>query len=159
MLRAYTSPIDGGSNFTYNVYWGPEEGGDEQLELGYEAITAMQASYNTTENQRYNVTAIWNGRETELSNTIYLGPSVGIEEPTAQNEAFVFYPNPVSDQLTLQGEGLRHVSLLSITGATVFDRDIYGDSILIDMKALPQGLYLLRVCTDEGVMVDKVVKR
>ena len=30
MLRAYTSPIDGGSDFTYNVYWGPEEGGDEQ---------------------------------------------------------------------------------------------------------------------------------
>jgi M6 family metalloprotease-like protein len=159
MLRAYTSPIDGGSDFAYNVYWGPEEGGDEQLDLGYEALTATQASYNTTENQRYNVTAIWNGRETELSNTIYLGPSIGIEEPTAQDRTYVVYPNPVSDQLTLQGEGLRHVSLMSITGATVFDSDIAGDGLVIDMKALPQGLYLLRVCTDEGVMVDKVVKR
>jgi hypothetical protein len=159
LLRGYTSPMDGGSDFTYNVYWGPEEGGIEQLMLGYEALTATQTSYNTTENQRYNVTALWDGRETELSNTVYLGPSVGIEEPTTQDDALVVYPNPVSDQLTLQGEGLRHVSLISITGATVFDSAITGNSIVIDMASLPQGLYLLRVCTDEGVKVNKVVKR
>jgi hypothetical protein len=159
MLRAYTSPIDDDSDFTYNVYWGPEEGSDDQLYLGYENLMATQASYNTTENQRYNVTAIWNGRETELSNTIYLGPSIGIEEPTTQDDAFVAYPNPVSDQLTLQGEGLRHVSLISLTGATVFDSDITGNGVVIDMESMPQGLYLLRVCTDEGVKVEKVVKR
>ena len=127
--------------------------------LGYETLTSTQANYNTTENQRYNVTALWDGRETELSNTIYLGPSVGIEEATTQDKAFEAYPNSVSDQLTLLGEGLRHVSLISITGATVFDRDITGNGMVIDMKALPQGLYLLRVCTDEGVKVEKVVKR
>lgn len=159
LLRGYTSPIDDSSDFTYNVYWGPEEGGIEQLVLGYEALTATQASYNTTENQRYNVTALWDDRETELSNTVYLGPSVGIEEPTAQNDALVIYPNPVSDQLTLKGEGLRHVTLVSITGATVFDSDIAGSGMVIDMARVPQGLYLLTVCTDEGVKVEKVVKR
>ena len=158
MLRGYTSPIDGGSDFTYNVYWGPEEGGEELLELGYEALTATQASYNTTENQRYNVTALWNGRETELSNTIYLGPSVGIEETLAQDDASMVYPNPVNDQLTLQGEGLRHVSLISIAGATVFDSDIANDGIVIEMKRLPQGLYFLSVLTQDGVSVKKVVK-
>ena len=159
LLRGYTSPIDGNSDFTYNVYWGPEEGGEEQLNLGYEALTSTQASYNTTENQRYNITALWDGRETELSNTVYLGPSVGIEEPTAQNDALVIYPNPVSDQLTLKGEGLRHVTLVSITGATVFDSDIADNGMVIDMARVPQGLYLLTVCTDEGVKVEKVVKR
>ena len=159
MLRGYTSPMDGSSDFIYNMYWGPEEGGEEQLDLGFEALTATQASYNTTDNQRYNVTAIWDGRETDLSNAIYLGPSVGIEETTTQIDAMVVYPNPVSDQLTLQGEGLRHVSLISITGATVFDSAITGNGIVIDMANLPQGLYLLRVCTDEGVKVDKVVKK
>ena len=159
LLRGYTSPIDGNSDFTYNVYWGPEEGGEEQLNLGYETLTATQASYNTTENQRYNVTALWDGRETELSNTVYLGPSVGIEEPTAQDDALVIYPNPVSDQLTLKGEGLRHVTLVSITGATVFDSDIADNGMVIDMARVPQGLYLLTVCTDEGVKVEKVVKR
>ena len=159
LLRGYTSPIDSGNDFTYNVYWGPEEGSEEQLVLGYEALTATQADYNTTENMRYNVTAMWDGRETELSNTVYLGPSVGIEEPTATEQALVVYPNPVSDQLTLQGEGLRHVSLVSITGATVFDSNISGNEMVIDMAKMPQGLYLLKVCTDKGVNVEKVVKQ
>jgi hypothetical protein len=159
LLRAYTSPVEGSDDFTYNVYWGPEEGGEEQLNLGFEALTATQASYNTTQNLRYNVTALWDGRETEFSNTVYLGPSVGVEEAPAQDQAFVVYPNPVSDQLALQGEGLRHVSLISLTGAIVYDSDITGNGIVIDTKALPQGLYLLRVCTDDGVKVDKVVKR
>ena len=158
LLRGYTSPIESSSDFTYNVYWGPEEGSEEQLDLGYEALTATQADYNTTENLRYNVTAMWDGRETELSNTVYLGPSVGIEETVAQDATFVVYPNPVSNQLTLQGEGMRHVSLVSITGAIVFDSDIVGNGIVIDMARLPQGLYLLRLCTDEGVKVEKVVK-
>ena len=159
LLRGYTSPIDGNSDFTYNVYWGPEEGGEEQLNLGYEALTSTQASYNTTENQRYNITTLWDDRETELSNTVYLGPSVGIEEPTAQDDALVIYPNPVSDLLTLKGEGLRHVTLVSITGVTVFDSDIADSGMVIDMARVPQGLYLLTVCTDEGVKVEKVVKR
>ena len=60
--------------------WGPEEGGVEQMVLGYEGLTVTEATYNTTENMRYNVTATWNGRETEFSNTVYLGPSVGMIE-------------------------------------------------------------------------------
>ena len=157
-MRGYTSPIESSSDFTYNVYWGPEEGSEDQLDLGYEALTATQADYNTTENMRYNVTAMWDGRETELSNTVYLGPSVGIEETEVKDDTFVVYPNPVSGLLTLQGEGLRHVSLVSITGATVFDSDITENEVVMDMTKLSQGLYLLRVCTDEGVKVEKVVR-
>ena len=159
LLRGYTSPIESSSDFAYNVYWGPEEGNENQLDLGYEALTATQTDYNTTENLRYNVTALWDGRETELSNTVYLGPSVGIEETVAQDEAFVVYPNPVSNQLTLQGEGMHHVSLVSITGAIVFDSDISGNGIVIDMARWPQGLYFLRVQSENGMVVKKVVKR
>jgi M6 family metalloprotease-like protein len=158
MLRGYTSPIDGSSDFTYNVYWGPEEGGEEQLNLGYETLTATQASYNTTENQRYNVTALWNGRETELSNTVYLGPSVGIEETTTQDDAIVVYPNPVSDQLTLQGEGIQHVRLVTVTGACVYESAVKHNEMVIDMARLPQGLYFLNVLTKDGVSVKKVVR-
>ena len=158
LLRGYTSPIDAGSDFTYNVYWGPEEGGEEQLDLGYEALTATQASYNTTENQRYNVTAFWDGRETELSNTIYLGPSVGIEELMAQNDAFDVYPNPVSEQLTLQGEGIQYVRLVTVTGACIYESAVKQHEIEIDMTRLPQGLYFLSVQTENGMIVKKVVK-
>lgn len=158
LLRGYTSPIDSSNDFTYNVYWGPEEGSDEQLDLGYEALTATQANYNTTENQRYNVTAMWDGRETELSNTIYLGPSVGIEENTATDQALEVYPNPVSNRLVLRGEDIQHVRLITVTGACVYERLTKRDEIEINMTSLPQGLYILIVQTEEGISVKKVVK-
>ena len=159
MLRAYTNPIESSDDFTYNVYWGPEEGGVEQLDLGYEALTATQANLNTTANQRYNVTALWNGRETELSNTVYLGPSVGTEENLTQDEAIVVYPNPVSDRLALQGEGIRYVRLVTVTGIYVFESPTKHDEIEIDMTALPQGLYLLNILSDNGVSTVKVMKQ
>ena len=158
LLRAYTSPINVCGDFTYNVYWGPEEGSEEQLVLGYEALTATQAEYNTTDNMRYNVTAIWDGRETELSNTVYLGPSVDVEENVSQEHALTVYPNPVSDQLTLQGEGIQYVSLITIAGACVYESAARNDEVKIDMTNLPQGLYFLRVQHENEMVVKKVVK-
>ncbi len=158
MLRAYTSPIES-QGLTYNVYWGPEEGGEQQMVLGYEALTATEASYNTTANQRYHVTALWDNRETEVSNTIYLGPSVSINEQSTSAVPYEVYPNPVKDQLTLQGNGLRHVCVISITGVTIFESDVTDDKIVIDMQNLPHGLYLLNVQTKEGTKVTKVMKQ
>ena len=158
LLRGYTSPVESSGDFTYNVYWGPEEGGDEQLDLGYEAMTSTQASYNTTENLRYNVTAIWDGRETELSNTIYLGPSVNIEEASNTSGAIEVYPNPVRDRLALHGDGIRHASLYTITGVCVFEENARNNTLEIDMSSLPQGMYIMRVQTTDGTVVRKVVK-
>ena len=158
LLRGYTSPIESSGDFTYNVYWGSEEGSDDQLDLGYEALTATQANYNTTENLRYNVTATWDGRETEFSNTIYLGPSVGIEEITTTEKSIEVYPNPVRDCLTLNGDGILHLSLFTITGARVLESTANHNKVEIDMSAMPQGMYIMRVQTKEGIIVRKVVK-
>ena len=158
LLRAYTSPIIICGDFTYNVYWGPEEGGEEQLVLGYEALTATQADYNTTDNMRYNVTAMWAGRETELSNTVYLGPSVDVEENASQEQTLTVYPNPVKGYLTVQGEAIQHVRLFTVTGTCVYESATRHNEVKIDMTMLPQGLYFLSVQAKEGIVARKVVK-
>ena len=158
MLRAYTSPIES-QDIAYNVYWGPEEGGVEQMVLGYEALTSTQATYNTTENQRYHVTALWDNRETEASNTIYLGPSVGVEENDLMAADYEVYPNPVSDRITMKANGLRYFSLVTLTGAKVMERPVNGERAMIEMGNLPQGLYLLTIMTDEGIRTVKVMKQ
>lgn len=158
MLRAYTSPIED-QGIKYNVYWGPEEGGENQMVLGYEAITTNQASYNTTENQRYHITALWDNRETEASNTVYLGPSVGIDEDNTEAFGYEVYPNPVSQRLTIKAKGLRHISLITLTGVKVYDRPIKGDAAVMDLGSLSKGLYLLNLLTDEGIRTVKVMKQ
>lgn len=158
MLRAYTAPIDN-QNFTYNLYWGPEEGGEDEMMLGHEALTATQDSYNTNDDLRYCVTAIWDGRETGFSNPVFLGPTVGIEEQPIVNQSVNVYPNPVKDQLTVHGKALRYVSLVTLTGTTIFESNAQGESLVIEMGALPQGLYLLRIQHKDGIEVVKVMKR
>jgi len=82
----------------------------------------------------------------------------GIEKTAAQDDAFVVYPNPVSDMLTLQGEGILYVRLVTITGACVYESAVKHNDVKIDMTALPQELYFLSVMTKDGVSVEKVVK-
>ena len=156
LLRVYTTPAEGRS-FSYNLYWGPEESGEEQVVLGYEGLTATEAACSTIENRRYNVTAIWDGRETEFSNTVFLGPSVGVDE----NDLLgcTLFPNPVQGQLTIQGVEMRRVSIYSVAGQRVYDLDVRGDMTVIDMEQLPAGLYLVKVLTSQGVRVGKVMKR
>ena len=158
MLRAYTSPIES-QGIQYNVYWGPEEGGENQMVLGYEALTATQATYNTTDNQRYHVTALWDGRETERSNTVYLGPTAAIDEEIIETKDYEAYPNPVNDRLTVKAKGLRHVRLVTLTGAKVYESSVNGEETVIEMGRLPQGLYLLNIMTDDGVRTVKVMKQ
>ncbi len=158
MLRAYTSPIES-QDLAYNVYWGPEEGDEEQMVMGYEALTATQASCNTTENQRYHVTAIWNNRETEPSNTVYLGPSVDISENIPVETECKVYPNPVCGLLTLKADGLRHFSLFTLSGEKVYESSANGEMAVIDMGNMPKGMYLLRILTIDGVLTFKVVKQ
>ena len=158
MLRAYTSPIES-QDMAYNVYWGPEEGGEEQMVLGYEALTTDHASYNTTENRRYHITALWDNPETEPSNTVYLGTSVSIGESALSTTSIEVYPNPVSDRLTINAKDLRQVSLTTLTGTKVYESIVHGDSMIINMEHLPQGLYLLSILTDNGTRTIKVVKQ
>lgn len=158
LLRAYTTPAEGRS-FSYNVYWGPEEGGEEMMVLGYEGLATTEATYNTNENMRYNVTAIWDGRETDFSNTVYLGPSVGVGENMVESQGFMVYPNPVSGLLTLQGNDMRRVSIYSAMGVLVFDREVSGNQAEVDMSEFSEGLYLVNIQTAEGLRVVKVMKR
>ena len=109
------------------------------------------------ENTRYNVTAIWDGRETDFSNSVFLGPSVDIEENEVVSTTV--FPNPVRNQLTLQGESLRHVTIYSITGMKLQELDTQGDRVSINMEQLPSGLYLLNIQSDEGYRTVKVMKQ
>ncbi|MBQ6772324.1 MAG: T9SS type A sorting domain-containing protein [Bacteroidales bacterium] len=158
MLRAYTSPIDD-HDFTYNLYWGPEEGEEDEMVLGQEALTATQAVHNTIDDQRYCVTALWNEKETDFSTPVFLGPTAGMFEKTVENQNIGIYPNPVKDQLTVQGKSLRHFSLMSIAGIKILEGNVKGEICVIEMEALPSGLYLLQIQYEDGIEVVKVMKR
>lgn len=67
-------------------------------------------------------------------------------------------PNPTTGLLSLQHNDLRvhEIQLLSVSGALL--REIPVNHQFIDISDLPVGLYMLRIFTDKGTAVKKVVK-
>lgn len=78
---------------------------------------------------------------------------VGIEE--TQNEAHV-YPNPSSGVFTVSGEGIRKISVFSSDGKLLKTIEVNGNAYHID--DLPKGVFILKIDTENGVIVNKIVK-
>lgn len=89
--------------------------------------------------------------------------SVGVEENRdfVDNNTFV-YPNPAQDFIvvkTRENITIKGVEIYSMTGAMVASEfNMNTLSRQIDIEALPAGLYLVRVMTEEGSVTRKVFK-
>ena len=77
----------------------------------------------------------------------------GVEE--IRNEAQV-YPNPSTKDFTIAGEGIHRVSAFSIEGKLLETIEMNGNECRIE--DLMKGVYLLKIDTENGVIVNKIVK-
>ena len=77
----------------------------------------------------------------------------GIEETTLNADLF---PNPTHDNVTIQCKGMKQVEIYSIDGMLVQSLSVNGSECLIE--GLESGVYLVRIGTDEGSVVRKMVK-
>jgi lysophospholipase L1-like esterase len=82
-----------------------------------------------------------------------------VEELFTQSESnLLIYPNPTKGTVFVKSitGSIREIQILNIAG-NVIQR--YGaNTSSLDMSILPAGIYLIKVTTDEGVVVKKVVK-
>ena len=77
----------------------------------------------------------------------------GIEETTLNADLF---PNPTHDNVTIQCKGMKQVEIYSIDGRLVQSLSVNGSECLIE--GLDCGIYMVRIETDEGSVVRKMVK-
>ncbi|MBR1792748.1 MAG: InlB B-repeat-containing protein [Bacteroidales bacterium] len=70
--------------------------------------------------------------------------------------SLVVYPNPVVDQLHVEGVSVKRLSLLDLMGRVVASVD---EQSMLDVSSLRSGAYMLRVETAEGTVLRKIVKR
>jgi hypothetical protein len=154
LLRAYTTPSEYPNNFTYNLYWGDEEASDEQIQLGFGNLIATSVVHNSNDNLRYNVTAMVDGRETDLSNTIYLGPSVGVQEiQGSDNEDFAYINN---HNIIIENiDNITLFQILDLTGRVVVS--YHGKIQRVPTDGIVPGLYVLRIVNGNEVKTQKIV--
>ena len=81
---------------------------------------------------------------------------LGIEDrPAAEAAKASVYPNPVTDVLNIQAEGLQKVELMEMNGRIVAT----ATQSTVDMSALPRGAYFVRIVTSGTATVKRIVKR
>jgi hypothetical protein len=70
-------------------------------------------------------------------------------------------PNPAGDELMIKTHGFRcrEIAVFDLSGKKVLVVIPQKQELILDISTLPQGMYLLRFCGDEGVIMKKVVKK
>ena len=95
--------------------------------------------------------------ESEPSNVACVNyGNVGVEE----NEAsFNIYPNPVSDRLVIETEAnIEAVTIYTVTGVVVYSEVDYNNNT-IDVSDFANGVYIMKVRTENGEAVQRFIKK
>ena len=75
-----------------------------------------------------------------------------VEENTANVS---LYPNPTNGLLNIEGQGMMHISISNLLGQKMQESTAEGN-ITLDLSRYEAGLYLVRIETEKGVIVQKV---
>ena len=86
--------------------------------------------------------------------------NIKIASPTGINNVnninVSIYPNPASDKLNIEGEGIQMVEMFDLNGRSVLTSQRAGQ---IDLSNLSEGVYVVRVIAADGVRTEKIVKK
>ena len=68
------------------------------------------------------------------------------------------YPNPTSGQLSIEAENMTTVSVFDLVGQCLIQMTAKDGQVTLDMSQLQNGIYLIKVSTANGSMMQRVVK-
>jgi hypothetical protein len=84
--------------------------------------------------------------------------TVGIKEVASQNVSI--YPNPVKNNLfiELENQEVTSINIIDFSGKVV-QVITNTDTTNIDVSDLPQGIYVLKLSTENGILTNKFIKQ
>ena len=82
--------------------------------------------------------------------------SVAMSVDNQQSKNAVLYPNPATDIIHIQAEGLQTASVYDINGRLCLSS---GASATIDVSALKAGMYFVNITTESGNTTYKLIKQ
>ena len=94
---------------------------------------------------------------TVTSDAVYIASFAEDVSIDAANEldALTFYPNPTSGTITFNCTDIRKVEVMDGMGRMVA---VFEDSYVIDLSNLSKGYYTMRITTNDGVAIRKVIR-
>ncbi len=94
------------------------------------------------------------------SYNFYLQPTegeilTGISNPSANS--FEMYPNPASDYVVIAEEGVKYLQIIDQSGQVVYENRPGESQSRINLDKVPAGLYFVKIQTDSGISVEKLI--
>ena len=78
------------------------------------------------------------------------------EQSASVGENIILYPNPTGDHFSVQSDAaVKALTLYDLSGRQLLQKE---NADALDISSLPQGIYLVRIRTEKGVCVKKLVK-
>lgn len=72
-----------------------------------------------------------------------------------ENDVMI-YPNPTNGRLNVKVDGMCRISVVNTLGQVVCQREVDADNEIIDLKQFGSGIYMIRVETQDGIVVRRI---
>ena len=90
-----------------------------------------------------------------LSN-VFTNNTTAVSKSNTDN--ITFFPNPATNLVYINCEENATVEIINIQGQIVATKTLSDKNVSVDVSELKSGVYTLRVKTDKGVVMKKIVK-
>lgn len=77
-------------------------------------------------------------------------------EETTTSEISV-YPNPTSSVINIAAENMQNITIMDMTGRVVMNKDVNSNFETISTEGFAQANYMVRIATNDGVVVKNIV--
>ena len=70
---------------------------------------------------------------------------------------FNMYPNPTKDKVVIEAQSnIQQVMLMGIKGEMLEDRKTNSNKVELNLEGYSQGIYVVRIVTEDGVATQKI---
>ncbi|MBR5780665.1 MAG: T9SS type A sorting domain-containing protein [Bacteroidales bacterium] len=107
----------------------------------------------------YTIRVVYSGPKDELHYFMTCPQSVTISNVAVEENAIndiMVYPNPANAYLNIEAKNMNHICIVNALGQVVYDKEVGSEKEIIDMTQYKDGIYLVRVTTENGVVVKQV---
>ncbi len=69
------------------------------------------------------------------------------------------YPNPVENELNVECDGMTEIMIYMYSGQLLENVTVNSDQYLINITDYTPGIYFLKIVSEEGIVIDKIIKK
>lgn len=86
-------------------------------------------------------------------------PYVGLEDISLENNSITLYPNPTNSEINIESKNIiNSIDIFNSLGQKVYMKTINSKEKSIDVSYLSNGVYVIGLNTDNGLIHKKIIK-